>query len=168
MEITQELVKSLFEYSDGFLYWKVRPAMSVNIGDKAGRLNKSKSGNRYQIGIKGKQYYSSRLIFLWHKGWMPINVDHENHIKTDDRINNLRAASRAQNSQNRMSLSGSTSKYLGVVLHKRDKNWQGGIFVEGKTKYLGYFKTEASAALAYNRAAVMYFGEFANLNIIQP
>lgn len=86
MEITQELVKSIFDYKDGILYWKIKAANCVKIGEIAGRLNINKSGNRWQVTIKAKQFYRSRIIFLWHKGWLPINVDHENHIKIDDRI----------------------------------------------------------------------------------
>lgn len=166
IQLTQELVKSLFDYKDGFLYWKVKPSRSTKIGDLAGCLFENKGEFRYKVSIKNKPYYSSRIIFLWHNGWLPINVDHENHITTDDSIENLRASTESQNTRNRTSAKGSSSIYLGVTFHKRDKYWQSQILDNGKRHYLGSFKSESKAALAYNKAAVMHHGEFANLNII--
>ncbi|HXP51308.1 MAG TPA: HNH endonuclease [Bacteroidia bacterium] len=168
MEITQELVKSLFDYhEEGYLIWKVRLAKCIHIGDKAGYLNKTGEINRNIVRIKGKYYIVARIIFLWHKGWLPENVDHRDRDSINDRIENLRAATRSQNQMNRRSNIDSTSKYLGVSWNKRMKKWVVSIKVNKKGKYLGCFIDEEKAALAYNEAASMHFGEFANLNIIQ-
>lgn len=167
MELTQELVKSLFDYhEDGYLIWRVKSCKKVNIGDRAGYLNKP--ANRYSIRINGKPYRVSRLVFFYHTGELPKNIDHINHITTDDRIQNLRAASNYENSRNTSSHKDSISKYLGVTWHKKDKRWNAYIMVNGKNKYLGSLMSEIQAALAYNKAAVKYYGEFANLNIIRP
>lgn len=60
----------------------------------------------------------------------------------------------------------SSSKYLGVGWHKVTQKWAAKIRVKGVDKHLGVFMCEDKAALTYNKAAVRYFGEFANLNII--
>lgn len=61
------------------------------------------------------------------------------------------------------------SKYVGVTIadKKRNKKWMARIVVDKKTIHLGKFYTEEEAALAYNEAALKYFGENARLNIIE-
>lgn len=169
MELTQELVRTLFDYhEDGYLVWKIRAGQSVKIGDRVGYMCISRGEERYAMMYRGKGYRVSRLIFFWHTGEWPATVDHENGITTDDRIKNLRAATRLQNSTNRRSAKNSFSKYLGVCWHKCTQKWITKIRVNGKDIHLGLFMTEIAAALAYNKAAVKYHGEFANLNIIIP
>jgi len=168
MELTQELVKSLFDYhEDGYLIWKVKPSQSENAGDRAGYLAKYPKGNRYKVKIKNKSKFVSRIIFLWHKNQLPKIVDHKDRNKMNDKIENLRAATESQNMRNRKSMTNSSSKYLGVYYHKKNKCWCAGININGKNKHLGSFETEDLAALAFNKEALLHCGEFANLNVIQ-
>jgi hypothetical protein len=76
---------------------------------------------------------------------------------------NLRACTHRQNMMNRRKRKG-TSPYKGVI--KRGQKFEAHIKIPEKRLYLGIFVTQELAAQAYNRAAVKYFGEFANLNNI--
>lgn len=163
VEITQELVKEIFDYKDGFLLWKKKTAICVKIGTYAG--SKRADGRRV-VRVKKRHYYENVIIFLWHHGYMPERVDHEDRDHGNSRIENLRAATIRQNNCNRSSAKGSSSIYLGV--HKRRNKWQSAIRVNKKPIYIGIFENQESAALSYNREAVRYHGEFANLNIIKP
>lgn len=89
-------------------------------------------------------------------------VDHINMNPSDNRKHNLRPATRAQNKGNLKKYSNNTSGYKGVV--KNRKRWVAQIQVGGVNKYLGIFDTREQAAIAYNEAAVKFFGEFAKLN----
>lgn len=66
-----------------------------------------------------------------------------------------------------------TSKYLGVSFRARKRKtvvyerWIAAIVIKGRDKCLGSFKNEIDAAMAYNKAAKQYHGEFANLNEIK-
>lgn len=91
-------------------------------------------------------------------------VDHINGNGLDNRKENLRICTVQQNSCNRRKVKNSSSKYLGVTFHKRDKKWQAQIKTNKKPIFLGYFKTEIDAAKAYNSAALKYHGQFAKLN----
>jgi hypothetical protein len=91
-------------------------------------------------------------------------TDHINGNPLDNRKVNLRACSNLQNCMNRKSHTGSSSKYKGVCWNKGHKKWGAHIRVDKKLTSLGYFLDEADAALAYNFAAMKYFGEFARLN----
>lgn len=164
MQITQDLIIEIFEYRHGELYWKKPTNTKINVGDIAGSAS---SDGRIKIQLYGKKYFSSRLIFLYHNGYLPLVVDHENRNPLDNRIENLRAATTAQNCSNRCSARNSSSTYLGVNLHSNKKAWECAISINNKRTYIGYFKLEKDAALAYNKEAVKLFGEFANLNIIK-
>ena len=91
-------------------------------------------------------------------------VDHINGNGLDNRKCNLRIVDDQKNAANRKSHSGSSSKYKGVSWHKQHNKWQANICVNGKFLYLGIFPNEIDAALAYDDAAIKYFGEFARLN----
>lgn len=62
--------------------------------------------------------------------------------------------------------SDTTSDYRGVSLQKASKKWRAGIEINGKAINLGEFKSEHDAAIAYNKAALKYFGKIAYQNSI--
>lgn len=92
-------------------------------------------------------------------------VDHINHNGLDNRKANLRLATRSQNAQNRRKPNNSSrSKYKGISFNKREKKWNARIQVDGKQKFLGFFRDEVEAAKAYDEAARKYHKEFAVVN----
>lgn len=94
-------------------------------------------------------------------------IDHKNHDILDNRRDNLRICTKAQNNCNIRSHRGSTSKYLGVCWCRRSRKWISSIKSNGIIYKLGYFKSEKEAAIAYNNKALKLHGEFANLNLVQ-
>lgn len=169
MKITRELVRELFDYRDGLLYWKVMTCKNgiKKVGDVAGFTEASK-GNRRRMHISpfGK-FYHYKIVFLWHHGYIPEFIDHRDRNPANDKIENLRDVTRTENNRNVTSHKDSTSKYVGVHFITRKQKWHAGICVDGKAISLGNHFIEIDAAKAYNEAAVLYFGEFANLNIIE-
>ena len=81
-----------------------------------------------------------------------------------DRLSNLRIASRSQNLMNQTIRSNNTSGYKGVSWQKTVNQWKAQIVSCGRHKYLGLFATPEAAALAYDKAAKELHGEFAQLN----
>lgn len=93
-------------------------------------------------------------------------VDHQDRNTLNNQRNNLRVATRSQNTSNKTSAKNSSSIFVGVGWHKGHEKWQAKIWKTDKRHHLGYFENEIDAALAYNNAARKLHGEFANLNII--
>lgn len=62
----------------------------------------------------------------------------------------------------------SSSAFRGVSYSTSEKKWRAGIEYEGRSINLGSFDTEAEAALAYNQAALKYFGPMAYQNRLEP
>lgn len=91
-------------------------------------------------------------------------VDHVNQIGTDNRRSNIRLCTSKQNNQNRRKRNGCISQYKGIQKCQDGEAWTSSITIDGTRTYLGTFETEEEAALAYNSAALEYFGEFACIN----
>lgn len=96
-------------------------------------------------------------------------VDHINQDKLDNRRSNLRLATSTQNEANKPKRQGNvSSKYKGVIKMKgRKKCWRAIITKNSMRRELGCYYTEEEAALAYNKAALEEFGQFAFLNDVE-
>jgi hypothetical protein len=86
----KELRKLLsFDPATGIFRWKISPRHSVLAGKVAGHLKAS--DGLIAIGIAGKRYMASRLVWLWHTGAFPDGIlRHLNGDRADNRISNLR------------------------------------------------------------------------------
>jgi hypothetical protein len=91
-------------------------------------------------------------------------VDHIDHNGLNNRKENLRICTFAENCRNIRSTASKTSKYKGVHWNKRMKKWAAQITFENKTYHLGYFTNETAAARAYDEKAAELHGQFASLN----
>lgn len=89
-----------------------------------------------------------------------MEIDHRNGNTLDNRRENLRISTAAQNSANRKKRAKSQSAYKGVFWQKREGKWG----AEAGDCWLGYFSDEQEAARAYDLKASELFGEFAHLN----
>ena len=164
-ELTQGLLKELFDYRDGELYWNV-PRSGRKLGVPAGTV---RSEGYRVVMIDGKKYLAHRLIFLYHHDYLPEFLDHIDCDLSNNSIENLREATKQQNSMNRKKLLSycskpTTSKFKGVYRDKVAEKWAAQIMINGKNKRLGRFDSEIDAAKAYDKVAIKLFGSFAKPN----
>lgn len=117
--------------------------------------------NVHKINNKRTSITMHRVLMKAKKGQI---IDHINHNGLDNRKANLRYCNLSQNAANRKHNKRGTSKYLGVHYRKKENKWIAAIKHNGKSIHIAYCPTEREAALLYNKAAIKYHGQFANLN----
>lgn len=125
-------------------------------------LHRHNCQNHATTVIDNKTIQMHRLILVTEK-----QVDHKDRNGLNNQKSNLRAATASQNSANRGPAITNTYGYKGISFEGRRDKWVAKIKVNYRKLHLGYFKTKEEAALAYNEAALKYFGEFAYQNIIK-
>jgi len=136
----------------GVLTWKVDRNSYIKAGSRAGAKN---SEGYIHLRVGGKSCKAHRIAWLLAHGSLPdCDIDHINGDRADNRLCNLRAATRAENGQNqkRAHSSNKTSGLLGVHWHAQSKKWRSVIAVNKEKKYLGLFDTAEEAHAAYLKA----------------
>ncbi len=159
LTLEADLVRELFDYRDGALYWLTKN----RYGQRAGTVN---STGRRQVHIAGKLHKEHRLIFLWHHGYLPDEVDHIDGDPLNNRIENLRGASHSQNGMNRKRRCDNTSGEKGVSWNGALQKWVVYCFVDGKKLYgkPAYAKDYDVAVQSARALREKNHGAFANHN----
>lgn len=122
-----------------------------------------KQYSRGQVEIFGRKYTKTHVIWKLEFGhWPPAEVDHRDRLQTNDRLMNLREATRSTNNINRKTQWNNSSRYKGVKW--RHKTWYAGLTYKGVHFHLGRFTDEVVAAKAVDKLSKVLHGEFAILN----
>jgi hypothetical protein len=169
--ISVERARALLAYDPdtGLFVWrqKSHPNSHMKVGDRAGST--SSATGYASIKIDGVLYPAHRLAWLLaHGRWPAEHIDHINGCADDNRLSNLREATRSQNRQNAKRQSNNLLGAKGVRWHRQGRCYEARIRVDGKLKYLGLFETVDEAAEAYAKAATEAFGEFARPDTEAP
>jgi hypothetical protein len=90
-------------------------------------------------------------------------VDHIDNNRSNNKINNLRWATKRENNQNAQLSKCNTSGVKGVYFNKRAKKWQAQIMIDGILIYLGYFDSIEDAKQVRIKRVNEAFGVFTNL-----
>ena len=120
--------------------------------------SKPNSGGYLNIKIGAVDYGQHRVIWAWLTGQQEFGlIDHRDQNRSNNKCNNLRLATKAQNAVN------SRLKKGYHFMKNRSKPWHAQITVDYKAKSLGYFATEAEARAAYEKASKRLHGEFSSV-----
>lgn len=155
--VTFEQVCRLFRYDPhtGKLFWRVKVAQCIHVGDESGSIHKATKYRKIKINHDSHQAH--RIIWLIVYGSFPdFDIDHINGIRSDNRLINLRAVTRSENCRNRGMQSNNTSGIMGVSWCKRSNQWLASIYVNGTNKHIGYFDDLELAALSRKNAEILY------------
>ena len=148
-----------YDKNTGNFTW-LKSCGSVKAGDAATNVN---AIGYSRVKIKGKSYLAHRLAWAFSYGEFPAStIDHGNGIKTDNRIENLRQATRSENQMNRRKHCDNTSGFKGVTWNAAKNQWSARCAANGKRVHVGYFNDAQSASFAYQQVAQQMHGAFYN------
>lgn len=143
----------------GKIYWLDRddcpPNVRARIANREAFINVSNNG--YKRGaVRGKFFLAHRVMWALEFGYWPEEVDHINGVRHDNRIDNLRAVTRAQNGKNLALQARSKSGRIGVTWYIQYQKWAAAIVVDKVRVHLGYFDTIDKAAAARSNAEIKF------------
>lgn len=162
-----------YDPESGTLTWKTRqrdPSVSLREHERwNSRHAGSLAGHTNHYGyvvvkIRREAFKAHRVAWaLAHGCWPPsdCDLDHINRDKSDNRLTNLRLASRSENLINRPPPDNNTSGVRGVSWYAPSDCWAARIGYQNRKIHLGYFRSLEEASIAYQKAALNLFGEFA-------
>lgn len=173
--LTQDHLKRLLDYdpATGAFTWKYRPWLA---GTRASGWNRRYPGTSagctdddgyIVIAITGPDgekhtYFAHQLAWLYAHGVFIPQIDHKNRTKNDNRLDNLREATTAQNGWNVGLSSRNKSGVKGVNWHKASNAWIVRTSTPSGVRYWGTTDDlEMAAAIAYE-ANAKFHGEFAS------
>lgn len=155
--ISQRELREQLHYDPltGVFKWRVsRPGVA------AGKIAGNRRQGYWVITIDRRTYGAHRLAWLYVHGTMPKEVDHRDGDPGNNRLDNLRPATRAQNGANRRVCKSNKTGYTGVSFIKSRGKYQATIGINGKNVNLGLFDLLEEAVQARMAAAEKMHGEF--------
>jgi hypothetical protein len=151
-------LRSIMDYNSetGELFWKR--------GWRKGRRAGCYSKEYVEIWVDNASYKGHRLVWLWvHGAWPSREIDHIDCNGRNNRISNLRIATRSENCANTRRYVSNSSGFKGVDFHKRTGKFRARIRKDRSLHHLGFFETPEEAFAAYSEAAKHRFKDFARL-----
>jgi hypothetical protein len=152
-----------FDLVAGRLFWRSPNKNRAGLaGREAGGPRPNRAGKKYWvIGIDGRKYRRSRVIFFLANGcWPTPCVDHINGNSLDDRPENLRSASITENAWNHKSRARRIALPMGVRLTGSGR-FEARLGFKKQMLHLGAFDTPAEAASVYQSKRKELYGVFA-------
>lgn len=138
-----------YEPDTGRFFWRKKLGPRAMPGNEAGSLNQT---GYVKIKVLGIEYTRSRLAWFYvHSEWPNPYIDHINRNRSDDRICNLRVATRRENNCNTTLRSDNTTGVKGVIRH--NSGYMARINYRGESIYLGMFDDLDDAGKAVQEAA---------------
>ena len=149
-----------YDGATGNCTWAVARRGTNGKGSLAGTLN---SNGYIQICLERKIVLAHRLAWFLTNGILPKEeIDHINGNRSDNRIVNLREATRSENQQNAKLRKDNSSGTKGVVWNKRHQRWAVVIQINKKPTYFGEYLLKGEAEAVAKAARSKHHDRFAN------
>lgn len=166
LDINENLIFTMKEHLNydpetGLFTWIKITSKRVKIGDTAGRVS---NAGHLGISFMGTRYQAHRLAWGFVYGSVPqdLEIDHIDENKLNNKIGNLRLATRQENSANRGRQRNNKSGIKGVSFNKNSGKWEAYITLNRKRHYLGLFNTKYLAECAVKKERLKLHKDFFN------
>lgn len=154
-----------YDPNSGRFTWRTSPRFGW-AGKLAGNMD---DGGYWRIRIDNRSYKLHRLAWFYvHGRWPAREIDHINGNQSDNRLHNLREATRADNNHNTGINSNNRSGIKGVSWCTDKARWVVQIGLNGRRRHVGYYESVDEAARAYADEAQKLFGQFARPVVNPP
>jgi len=165
MELTKEIIREFIDYNPdtGEIFWKFRDRRWFKNNRAYNSWNSQHAGKRafnihsheYLYGtIFKKRYLTHRIVWFYMTGEWPIEVDHNNGKKIDNRWVNLNNVTKSGNMKNTKTPITNTSGIVGVYWYPRYNKWLAKISYKKNPINLGYFDKFEDAVKARKQAEI--------------
>lgn len=156
--LNRDELKSVMRYEPetGKLYWLKRFNNRIPKSLDAGTIRKN--DGYINVSVFGKLYPAHRVAYALYHGTCPddMEIDHINHVRSDNRIDNLRPVSKSDNRKNQSISSKSTTGVTGVYYNKARRKFVAQIKINGVNKYIGIFNSMDEAKAKRKEAEEEY------------
>jgi hypothetical protein len=164
-DLHSNFLRSVLSYdaTSGEFIWKYREDASKRVNSlRAGKVAGTVRPDGYvAIKINKRLYLAHRLAWLFvYKKWPPEEIDHIDGDPNNNRIANLRLATRQENNRNVGLRKDNSTGIKGVYWYKPYEKFHARIQIDGKGIHLGYFETLEEATAARHAAEIKYYGNF--------
>ena len=159
-KLNSVLFNELFVYQDGNLYWK----KNLNFRQKKGQLVGWLKNDGYRL-VTSKlfgTFYVHKIIWTMHGGTYDTVVDHIDNDKSNNKIENLRAATQQQNVFNTRMRKDNKSGVKGVCWFAPKNQWLVQVRKNKKSVVQKFFDDFELAELVAIEGRDKFHGRFAN------
>ena len=163
-----------YDADTGVLTWRKQPLDAFATVSEGNRWNTRYAGEAagyvrsdgyLDFRIDGRRFLAHRVAYAIAAGVDPgtMQIDHIDGDRLNNRISNLRSATKSENMQHRVGQDAkNTSGFRGVYRHRR--GWLAQVKHNGKQYSFGTYPTREQAAEAAKAARAHLFGEFAGID----
>lgn len=169
-DLTQSVLHEFLDYNPktGELTWKKKYTRKVVVGQRAGSIS---TKNRHRVlRFMGELYAEHRVAWFHYYGkWPDGHIDHVNHNEQDNRIENLRDVTQAENNRNTSKRKDNSTGHVGVWLNKLNskKKFMAELYLSGKrVHYSSHYTLEE--AIAARKSAEQIYGFHPNHGMDKP
>lgn len=154
-----------YEPETGKFFWikvpeRVNNPKVCHVGREAGALHYA---GYIKLTLKNRPISAHRLAWAMFIGEPPVEIDHINGNRSDNRLENLRAATRAQNMHNAKTKHLSTSGFKNVQWDAESGKWRVRVRVNGTRHHVGRFSDLQDAVDAARKFMLEQHKEFARV-----
>jgi hypothetical protein len=168
--VTIKTLRECLREDEGRLFWLARPREHFARRREWLRWNGRYAGQEagcpdpegyWYVKVGRKRFRRCVLVWALYHGARPAStIDHKDRDRTNDRLDNLRLATKSQNGCNRSMHKNNTSGFKGVSFFRQQQRWAAQIQVSGRNRLLGFYATPGEAAAAYKAASLELHGDF--------